>query len=669
MLFRSRLRDPNERPKLVVVLHAMMVCALRYVANERLATDWLETYPDASQRSRELVILSGMDGLSVENLQALVIVTFVHIGDGEANKAWPLIGTLARGVVYLGLHTEPEETQRGEVSLKPLSSLSPARVWTEAEERRRVFWNVFLLDRFCSTATGWNTNLSSEDVQVRLPSDGLYWVKEEPVTTPFFNVWDSSLGRMGKSVSFLPSHFTSLADQDKQSTATAPTSERVTPDGRVPENRSVDVSTIGSFAYCVEATESLNRVVKFFLQRPVDFQSKQEFRAWLTRFKELDLQLIHWKMFLPRRWKDSNISKEPAFVHMDPNLTLAHITHNTSMILLHQSIAYPRASILEKVRLASTASAETCQLAASETANIVQKYLQYTPFVGLVNHQFSLCTYLSARVMLIHSHTHQLDIPDAYHILLSSLQQMSSRWVSMNPSLKLTSNATDFSQGLSSQLHTLQRMIGSPSFNVTASDYVAEVNHALGVKLPAVSPGESQWLAERRTQQRHSIIPVGARHSHYLDTNGLRTGSDHQSPFSHTMQTPSSGSMHSGRTTNEDHASVPTSTGQSRHALAPQAQHAQPGGDLTFNEIFTSNNATQPLGDNLDGISSCPDDGKLAVQVVTEMIPSIKPSAAPSIGERLAVFFNENTIAKVIGTAEAYLENNASHTNSFISSH
>lgn len=105
-------------------------------------------------------------------------------------------------------------------------------------------------------------------------------------------------------------------------------------------------------------------------------------------------------MFLPRRWKDSNISKEPAFVHMDPNLTLAHITHNTSMILLHQSIAYPRAIILEKVKLASTASAETCQLAASETANIVQKYLQYTPFVGLVNHQFSFSTYLSARVML-----------------------------------------------------------------------------------------------------------------------------------------------------------------------------------------------------------------------------------------------------------------------------
>lgn len=85
---------------------------------------------------------------------------------------------------------------------------------------------------------------------------------------------------------------------------------------------------------------------------------------------------------------------------MDPNLTLAHITHNTSMILLHQCIAYPRANLVEKLRLASVASAETCQRAASETANIVQKYLQYTPFVGIVNAQFSFCTFISARVML-----------------------------------------------------------------------------------------------------------------------------------------------------------------------------------------------------------------------------------------------------------------------------
>lgn len=147
MLFRSRLRDPTERPKLVIVLHAMMVCALRYVANERLAREWLELHPDALQRSREFVLMAGMDDLSVENAQALIIVAFVHIGDGNANKAWPIIGALARTVVYLGLNNELEEDQLQEPCLKPLSCLPQARVWTEAEERRRVFWNVFLLDR------------------------------------------------------------------------------------------------------------------------------------------------------------------------------------------------------------------------------------------------------------------------------------------------------------------------------------------------------------------------------------------------------------------------------------------------------------------------------------------------------------------------------------------
>ena len=273
-------------------------------------------------------------------------------------------------------------------------------------------------------------SLSSDDVRLRLPSDGTYWAKEEPVTTPFFNIWDTSLAKIGKSVSFLPGHFSSIADKEKDVDINPSRSERVSPVLQAPGARSVDLSTIGSFSYCIEATESLNRIVKYFLQRPVNFQSKQEFGAWLTRFKELDLQLIQcvalphstitslllltlcamssWKMFLPRRWKDSNISKEPAFVHMDPNLTLAHITHNTSMILLHQCIAYPRANLVDKLKQASISSAETCQLAASETANIVQKYLQYTPFVGLVNAQFVFCAFVSARVMLGKCQSHFL---------------------------------------------------------------------------------------------------------------------------------------------------------------------------------------------------------------------------------------------------------------------
>lgn len=146
-LFRSRLRDQTERPKLLVVLHAILVCAVRYVANERPASQWLQSQPDALQKSRDFVVLAGMENLTVESIQALIIVAFVHICDGSSSKAWSIIGSLTRVVVYMGLHVEPEDQRQGGHCVLPFRGLSPAQIWTEAEERRRVFWNVFLLDR------------------------------------------------------------------------------------------------------------------------------------------------------------------------------------------------------------------------------------------------------------------------------------------------------------------------------------------------------------------------------------------------------------------------------------------------------------------------------------------------------------------------------------------
>ncbi|KAB8244933.1 hypothetical protein BDV35DRAFT_381923 [Aspergillus flavus] len=372
-LLRSRLRDPAERPKLIPLLHAMM---------------WSTSHPGALQKSRDFVVLSSIDNLSVESAQSLIIIAFVHICDGNGSKAWPIVGALTRAVVYMGLHIEPDEGQQGDPCIEPIRCLPPARVWTEMEERRRAFWNVFLLDR--------------------------------------------------------------------------------------------------------------------------------------------------WKMFLPRRWKDSNISKEPAFVHMDPNLTLAHITHNTSMILLHQCIAYPRANLVDKLRQASISSAETCQLAASETANIVQKYLQYTPFVGLVNAQFVFCAFVSARVMLVHSRLHRTELPEGYNILLWSLEQMSARWVSSNPNLRLAQGNDNFANALLSQLQRLQERCKyiEPS-ELDALGYAVEVSFALGIRRPPDSLGESQWVRERRAQQRHSIIPVNGQRSHYMNSSPSVQRSNQRSIHGH----------------------------------------------------------------------------------------------------------------------------------------
>lgn len=235
------------------------------------------------KRSREIVLLTAMAFPSIENLQSLIILAFDHIGSGEMAKAWSIIGSLTRTVEYLRLTVEPEEIQRKPLR-RPLTLLGDANDWTEIEERRRLFWNIFLLDRFCSITTGWSTSLTSDDVHRRLPCDGGLWHREEPSETPFFGIWNKSAAKIGNSIAFIPAHYPALDHEIDHENTRSP--------GAMSNSTIVDTSKLGAFAYCIEATESLSQVTTFFLQQKVDFQNRQEVRSWLTRFKELDLRLV-----------------------------------------------------------------------------------------------------------------------------------------------------------------------------------------------------------------------------------------------------------------------------------------------------------------------------------------------------------------------------------------
>lgn len=116
---------------------------------------------------------------------------------------------------------------------------------------------------------------------------------------------------------------------------------------------------------------------------------------------------------------------------MDPNLTLAHITHNTAVILLHQGIAYPPPHWQNcPVKLPSTASAETCLEAASEIATIGRQFLSFSPI--FTNPQFSFCLFIAGRMLLAHSRYNQVPIPSALDTLIASLLEISQRWTGRN---------------------------------------------------------------------------------------------------------------------------------------------------------------------------------------------------------------------------------------------
>ncbi|CAO2655751.1 Nn.00g045540.m01.CDS01 [Neocucurbitaria sp. VM-36] len=412
---QTRVRDGSRDAGLDLVLHALVAVSLRHMDPGVLFMD-TDQILHQSKISRLIVEIHSIRSVSVENVQALIFIVFDYLNDGQNQKAWPLIGSLTRTIDYLQLTTEPTTSQSGSL-MTPVRLVRPSSDWTELEERRRLFWIIFLLDRFCSVSTGWNTSLTADDVHRRLPADGGYFTREEPVTTPYFGIWNKAAARIGRSLANVPAQYNDEDPAVEQTQGASPNSA----------NGYIDASKLGAFAYCVEATESLSQVTTFFLQQRINWQDKEHAVSWLTRFKELDLRLVQWKLFLPPRWKDSNISSDRAVVDMDPNLTLAHITHNTSMILLHHPVAYPPKGWKDYVALPKDCSAQTCELAAVETSNIVDKFLAHTP-IPFVNVQFSFCAFVAAKALLFEHQATQRPLRPEFQRLTRDLWEMSKRW-------------------------------------------------------------------------------------------------------------------------------------------------------------------------------------------------------------------------------------------------
>lgn len=80
----------------------------------------------------------------------------LQIKRGASQSPWSLVAVICRKVEELQLNSE-QGTGKESLSqyfLTTAPSLEVASAWIQVEERRRVFWGSFLMDRFCCIATG-----------------------------------------------------------------------------------------------------------------------------------------------------------------------------------------------------------------------------------------------------------------------------------------------------------------------------------------------------------------------------------------------------------------------------------------------------------------------------------------------------------------------------------
>jgi hypothetical protein len=217
----------------------------------------------------------------------------------------------------------------------------------------------------------------------------------------------------------------------------------------------------------------MSRITSYFLQQKINLNDQKEISSWLTRFKELDLRLVHWKMLLPQKWKTH---MERQTIIMDPNLTTAHLNHNASMILLHQLIAYPPSNWQFRKRLPAAWSAETCCSAGVEIARIAQNYLAHSKDDSPVGNQFAFCLFIAGRIMLIHwKYNVENELPEEFSALLQSLEEMSRRWKALSKSLP---RHQDLSAKYATRLKEMYELCaGEESFRINITGYTKEINH------------------------------------------------------------------------------------------------------------------------------------------------------------------------------------------------
>ncbi|GFF31918.1 uncharacterized transcriptional regulatory protein C530.11c [Aspergillus udagawae] len=370
-----------------MVLYAIVATTLRFSSDPRLNEQNRKRYHDSSKQK---VILYGLENSSVNALQALVILALDLVGSSNGPPGWKLLALITRSVVQLGLAVESKSSLIAPVypsiyTLRAVTLPEPSS-WIEDESRRRLFWMVYLLDRYSTIATAFDFALDDKDIDRKLPCKDEYFTKNEPVETRWFQ------------------H----------------TSER-------PDYLS-RAENVGSFGLYVEILGIFSRI-HLFLKRPVDIGSLSDVEGWQTTYRKLDNELTSWEFNLPPEYAYENSSrlfngsKHSKSLHCD--WVQLHSTFQTAVIRLHSSAAYP--TTRSPIFTPSYSASQRCLLAVDNILSVT-RFVMDNNMLDKLGPPFAFTLWVCARLLLVHGSTIAHTVSPDIIFFVDALAQMGKYW-------------------------------------------------------------------------------------------------------------------------------------------------------------------------------------------------------------------------------------------------
>ena len=121
--------------------------------------------------------------ITIQLVQSRLILAFYYYTINNTNDCWDLSGGAMTAANGLKLNVEIERSDDAFLQTFPYGLNRHGY----AECRRRTFWGCYLLDRFNGLCSGHLSNVSSEDIFLRMPCDAKSFETQVEVKNPFFD--------------------------------------------------------------------------------------------------------------------------------------------------------------------------------------------------------------------------------------------------------------------------------------------------------------------------------------------------------------------------------------------------------------------------------------------------------------------------------------------------
>ncbi|KAI8675667.1 Zn(2)-C6 fungal-type domain-containing protein [Fusarium keratoplasticum] len=371
-----------------ILLYAIVATTLRFLKDPRMSSE-MRTYYHAV--AKHTVQIYAMEHISVPALRALVIITLDELGTSNGPRGWNLLSLLSQSVRQLGICEESTVFLSAEASETPHTG-SMRRVaagkpesWIEDEGRRRLYWMIYLLDRYATIATPtFDFMLDSKKVTRFLPCSYDLFSKNVPVETRAFHPSD---------------------DQQREYLVNKP------------EN-------LGSFTYHCEILIILSKIHEF-LKTPIDVSSTKDMAEWRNTYQTLDRSLDGWLQSLP-----SEYSKISALCHSDPasrvaNWFMLHSAYVTSAVRLHSSAAYP--TVRSHIFVPSHYAMQRC-LSAVQSLGDITRDVSEADGLNLLGPPFAFSLWVAGRLLLVHAAAVGCPVDPLIDFFIDTLRNVGQHW-------------------------------------------------------------------------------------------------------------------------------------------------------------------------------------------------------------------------------------------------